>query len=141
MIKLFLAFSILSSSAFAGVILEKHKTSGFVLPEHRFVKDCYVKSEGFVESYTKQADGTIMGFTHQVSQRKIWEIKQLLKVARKASIVSGAIRCDGGSESVTGHRNNKPVMLKDLKDCASNTYRTGWAANRLRNIASNLCAF
>ncbi len=142
MSKFFLIIAFLSANAFsATVVLEKHKTSGYVPPEHSFKKDCKIYREGYVESYTKNGDGTIMGFTHGVSSVRIFEIRQLLRVARKAGISDHGVRCDGGSETVTGHLANKPVMLKALLDCHSWKQRKGWAAQRLRNIATNLCAF
>lgn len=143
MSKLFLILCFISFNAFAAplALLEKHAVSGFVLPEHSFKKDCKIFREGYVESYTKNGDGTIMGFTHGVSSARIFEIRQLLRVARKAGIVDKGVRCDGGSETVTGLYANKPVMIKALLDCHSWKERTGWAARRLRNIAANLCAF
>ena len=143
MIKLFLVLSIISFNTFAAplTLLEKHATSGYVLPEHSFKKDCKIFKEGYVESYTKSGDGTIMGFTHGVSSARIFEIRQMIRLARKAGIVDKGVRCDGGSETVTGSFAGKPVMIKALLDCHSWKERTGWAAKRLRNIAKDLCAF
>ena len=137
---LILALFAFNASA-AHVLLEKHAVSGLMIPENSFKKDCSIFREGYVESYTKKGDGTIIGFTHMVTARRIFEIKQLLRVARRAGIAEGAILCDAGSISVTGHYAGKAVMLKAQKDCDSNRFRKGWAAQRLRNIASNLCAF
>lgn len=142
MTKLFLFLSLFAVNAFAGtVILEKHATSGLMIPENSFKKDCSIFREGYVESYTQRGDGTIIGFTHMVSKRKIFEIRQLLSAARHFAIVNGPILCDAGSISVYGHRGSGPVLLKDQKDCNSYKFRKGWAAQRLRNIAGNLCAF
>lgn len=142
MTKLFLFLSLISVNAFAGtLILEKHATSGYVAPEHSFQKDCSIYREGYVESYTKKGDGTIIGFTHMVSKARIFEIRQLLNAARHFAIVNGPVTCDAGSISIYGHRASGPVLLKDQKDCNSYKFRKGWAAQRLRNIAGNLCAF
>ncbi len=123
------------------VILEKHAVSGLIIPEMSFKKDCSIFREGYVESYTKKGDGTIIGFTHMVRASRIFEIKQLLKVARYAGIADGGVLCDAGTILVTGHYAGKAIMLKAQKDCDSYKFRKGWAAQRLRNIASNLCAF
>lgn len=142
MTKLFLLLILFSANAFsATVILEKHATSGLVIPENSFQKDCSIYREGYVESYTKKGDGTIIGFTHLVSKRRIFEIRQLMNVARHAAIVNGPVLCDGGSIIITGHRMSGPVLLKEQKDCNSYKFRKGWAAQRLRNIAGKLCAF
>lgn len=142
MIRFSLLLVLFTANAFAGtVILEKHATSGLVIPENSFQKDCSIYREGYVESYTKKGDGTITGFTHMVSKRRIFEIRQLMKAARRAEIANGPVLCDGGSIIITGHRPGGPVLLKEQKDCNSYKFRKGWAAQRLRNIAGKLCAF
>jgi hypothetical protein len=140
--KLFFLIALMSFESFAGtVLLEKHRTSGYTLPEHRFVKDCRIYSEGYVESHTKNGDGTDSGFTHHVSFARVFEIRGLIRLARKASIADGGIRCDGGDDLVTGFIGKKAVMIRALEDCQSYEYRQGWAARRLLRIASGLCGF
>ncbi len=143
MIKLILVLSFLSVAAFADdreLILEKHAISGYVPPEHRFVKDCTIYRNGNVEVVIKQ-ESTGSGYTAQISSSKVWEIRQLLLVAKRFGIAQGAVICDAGTVTVTGHRNHKAIMIKSQKDCHSNRWRKGWAATRLRNIASNICGF
>ena len=135
-----LALFVFNASA-GTVILEKHAVSGLMIPENSFKKDCSIFREGYVESYTKKGDGTIIGFTHMVRSSRIFEIRQLLNVARHSGIAEGAILCDAGTKIVTGHYGGKAIMLKAQYDCDSNKFRKGWAAQRLRNIAANLCAF
>lgn len=142
MTKLFLFLCLVSMNAFAGtLILEKHATSGLGIPENSFQKDCSIYREGYVESYTKKGDGTIIGFTHMVSKARIFEIRQLLGLAHSSVIANGPVLCDAGSISITGHRLSGPVLLKAQADCNSYKFRKGWAAQRLRNITGNLCAF
>lgn len=125
----------------ATVLLEKHATSGYVLPEDSFVKDCQIFREGSVESYTKKGDGTIIGFSKMVPRYEIWEIRQLLRLARRAPIADGGVICDAGNLAVTGHFARKPVLIVERKDCMSYKFRQGWASRRLQRIASQLCAF
>ncbi len=125
----------------ATVLLEKHAVSGLTIPENSFKKDCSIYREGYVESYTKRGDGTIIGFTHMIRSRRIFEMKQLLRVARTAGIADGGILCDAGTTLVTGHYAGKAVMLKAQIDCDSYKFRKGWAAQRLRNLVADICAF
>ena len=144
MMKLFLVLSILSVNAFASeereLILEKHLKSGYVSPEHAFQKDCTIYRNGDVE-VVLMTGGTASGFTAKISSRKVFEIRQLIQVARHFKIVNGPVACDIGDHIVTGHRHGQSVLIKDQRDCTTYKWRKGWAATRLKAIARNICQF
>lgn len=140
---LFLVLALMSFNAFANeddreLILEKHTHSGYVPPEFAFQKDCAIFRNGDVE-VTMVTGGVASGFTAHISSGKVWEIRSLIRIARHYGIVSGPVLCDGGTNIVTGHRLGVSVLIKELKDCESNKWRKGWAATRLKKIASDIC--
>lgn len=144
MIKLFLILSMLSFSAFAAedreLILERHTHSGYVMPEYAFQKDCSIYRNGDVE-VTMVTGGVATGFTAKISSRKVWEIRQLLRIAKRFKIGTGPVICDIGTNVVTGHRGGLSILIKEQLDCASNKWRKGWAADHLMSIASSICQF
>lgn len=144
MFKLFLVLTFLSLPAFAEdsreLILERHTRSGYVMPEHYFKKDCTIYRNGDVEVTIQTADSG-SGFTAKIHRRTVWEINQLLRVAKRRAIIVGPVMCDGGDDIVTGHRAGRSILVKQQKDCASNKWRKGWAAERLRKHAERICGF
>lgn len=144
MMKLFLFLSIFSFTAVADdsreLILERHKTSGYVMPEHAFSKHCTVYRNGDVEVVIKTSDSG-SGYTARISRRMVWEIRQLLLVAKRRAIIVGPVMCDGGDDIVTGHRSGRSILIKAQKDCSSNKWRKGWAAERIRMHAERTCGF
>lgn len=144
MIKLFLFLSLFSVTAFADdsreLILERHTRSGFVMPEHYFKKDCTIYRNGDVEVVIQTADSG-SGYTARISARSVFEIRQLLLAAKQRAIIVGAVMCDGGDDIVTGHRSGRAILIKEQKDCSSNKWRKGWAAGRVRALASKICGF
>lgn len=139
---LFLGF--LSFSAFAAedreLILDKHLRSGLVPPGYSFQKDCSIYRNGDVEVVLITGD-VASGFTAKISSSKVWEIRRLIKIARRSEIVTGPILCDGGDYILTGHRSGKDVLIKEQKDCESYRWRRGAAARRLRSLARTICQF
>lgn len=137
-----LVLTLLSLTAFASedreLILEKHTHSGYVPPEYTFQKDCTIYRNGNVE-VTMVTGGVASGFTAQISSWKVREIRELIRIAKFYKIVSGPVLCDGGTNVVTGHRAGVSVLIKEEIDCGSNKWRKGWAATRLKAIASQIC--
>lgn len=142
MLKYAVLFCLLVSHAFgATVILEKKATSGYVMPEHSFVKECKVYREGYMESITKKGDGTISGFSKLVPQYEIRAIQGLLKVARFGKIKETPMPCDIGSKILKGYRLGKTVELDVAQDCGTRRLNTSYATPYLKSIANDLCAF
>ena len=144
MIKVFLVLALLSSTAFAEedrqLLLEKHTKSGRVAPEDSFQKDCLIYRNGDVE-VTIKLNETASGFTAKISRSDVFEIRNLIRIARFFPIVTRLPRCDTGEHIVTGHQGKKPVLIKDLRSCNAYKYRKGFSAFRLRSIAAQICTF
>jgi hypothetical protein len=144
MFKLFLALALLSSTAFAEdsrvLILEKHAVSGYVPPDFSFKKDCQIFSNGNVEVMIVMSDQA-SGYTAQLPYSKVAQINRYTRFAKYYSIVSGPVICDAGTLIVTAHRKGNPVLITERMDCASNKWRKGYPANRLRAIATAVCGF
>jgi hypothetical protein len=144
MFKVFLVLALFSSVAFAEdpriPILEKHALSGYVPPEFRFKKDCRIFADGSVEIQIVEGE-TGSGSTAHISMGKIAEIRRYVNFARFFPISSGAVICDAGTITVTGHRKGVSVLIKERLDCHSNKWRQGYPASRLRAIATKLCGF
>lgn len=140
--KLFLILAFFSFSAFANhPLITKHATSGFVIPEDSFVKDCTIHYNGHIETLIKRGDGTQEATSGHLVSAAIFEMRYLLRLASLRSIVDNGVQCDGGSKNVTGYRNGKSVLLLDIKDCVSYKLRSGWAARRLRTRVTSYCGF
>jgi hypothetical protein len=140
--KLFLILSFLSFSAFAShPLITKHVTSGYVLPEDRFVKDCSIQYDGVLQATVKMGDGSQHTNTRKLFVGQVLELKFLIRLASHKKITEGAVRCDGGDRIVTGFRNSQPVLIQEIKDCYSSRTRSGWAASRLRTRMSQYCNF
>lgn len=139
----FFALLFLSTTAFAAphVILEKHAVSGYVMPEHSFVKDCKIYREGYLETYIKKGDGTAVGATMQVNKVQIASIRTLLQVAKRGTISEGPVICDAGTVIVTGHIGSRDVLIENSLDCAEKKINKSYAAKALRSMAESLCGF
>lgn len=139
----FIALFFISFSTFAAshLILEKHAVSGYVMPEHSFVKDCKIYREGYLETYIKKGDGTAVGGTMMVNKVQIASIRTLLQVAKRGTIHEGAVLCDAGTVVVTGHIGTKNVLLERSLDCSEKKMNKSYAARALRSMAESLCGF
>lgn len=143
MSKLIILLVLVTSSAFAHerkVLLEKKAVSGYVLPEHSFKKDCAIFSNGDVEVVIQTHDSG-SGFTAKLPKRKVFMIRQLIRVARNYPVVEGPILCDAGTKIVNGYRGGKKVLITEEIDCGHQKNRRGWPAQRLRKIAEKVCGF
>lgn len=139
----FFALLFLSSTAFAAphVILEKHAVSGYVMPEHSFVKDCKIYREGYLETYIKKGDGTAIGASMHVNAVQIASIRTLLQVAKRGHIEDQGVVCDAGTIIVTGHIGARAVLIENRLDCAEQKMNKSYAAKALRSMAESLCGF
>ncbi len=137
-----LILSLFAFNTFASeLVLEKHAVSGLIIPEMSFKNDCLITSDGNVKITKKSGDGTTLSLARHLSYGTIFQIRQLLRVADKASIHNSGVLCDAGSITVTGYRNGKAIMIKDQQDCYSYRYRNGRSARRIRNLATQICTF
>lgn len=137
-----IALFLISFSAFSATpILTKHATSGFVMPEHSFVKDCSVSSDGTVESKTVKGDGTAISFAKQIPQWQVGAIRRFNRLARKGKIIAGGVICDGGDLIQKGFWAGKEFVIDENFDCGESNKNTHPAAGYLRAIATNLCGF
>ncbi len=139
----FIGLFLISFSTFAAphVILEKHAVSGYVMPEHSFVKDCKIYREGYLETYIKKGDGTAVGATMQVNRVQIASIRTLLQVAKRGTIHEGPVLCDAGTVIVTGHIGARDILLESSLDCSEKKVNKSYAARALRSMAESLCGF
>ncbi len=134
--------SLFTLNAFAShLLLEKHAVSGLIIPEMSFKNDCTISGKGIVKIMKRSGDGTTLNLARQLSWGTVFHIRQLLRVARHASIRDGGILCDAGSVSVTGYLGGQAIMIKDQRDCDSYKYRAGRSARRIRNMATEICTF
>jgi hypothetical protein len=144
MIKLFLVLALLSATAFASedriLLLEKHTKSGRVDPADSFQKDCFIYRNGDVE-VTIKLNETASGFTAKIDRSKVFELRNLIRIARFFPIVTRLPRCDTGEHVVTGYQGMKPVLIKDLRSCNADKYRKGYAAFHLRSEVESICTF
>lgn len=139
----FIALFLISFSTFAAphVILEKHAVSGYVMPEHSFVKDCKIYREGYLETYIKKGDGTAVGATMQVNKVQVASIRTLLQVAKRGTIKISPMPCDIGTVIVKGHIGARLVEIESSMDCGEKRMNKSYAANALRSMAESLCGF
>lgn len=139
----FVGLFLISFSTFAAphVILEKHAVSGYVMPEHSFVKDCKIYREGYLETYIKKGDGTAVGASMMVNRVQIASIRTLLQVAKRGTIKEGPVLCDAGTVIVTGHIGPKEVLIESSLDCSEQKINKSYAASALRSMAESLCGF
>lgn len=142
MLRFAVLFCLLVSNAFgATVILEKRATSGYVMPEYSFTKECKVYREGYMESITKKGDGTITGFSKPVSHYQINKIRGLLLIARYGKIKETPMPCDIGSTILKGYVYGTTVELDVALDCGTHRRNTSSVTPILKDIAKDLCAF
>lgn len=142
MSKFFILFFLFSSTTFAGtVILQKHAVSGYVMPEHSFVKDCKVYREGYMETETINGDGTAIGTSRLLAGTQINIIRILNRLARRGSISETVNPCDIGTTIVKGFHGPQEVELESSLDCGSKRLNGSAAANVLRSMAQEFCGF
>jgi hypothetical protein len=141
MLQILVAAIFLSSSTFASVILEKHSTSGYVVPEWSFVKDCKVYSKGHVESTTTNNEGTVIGYSRKVSLFNIQTIKVLNHLAQSGEIEESQMPCDTGTTILKGRIGSNEIEIESLIDCGSKRVNQSPAADFLKTIARDLCGF
>ncbi len=142
MSKFFILFFLFSSTTFAGtVILQKHAVSGYVMPEHSFVKDCKVYREGYMETETVNGDGTAIGTSRLLAGTQINIIRILNRLARRGSISETVNPCDIGTTIVKGFHGSQEVELESSLDCGSKRLNGSAAANVLRSMAQEICGF
>jgi hypothetical protein len=141
MIKLFLVFALLSSAWAETLILEKHAYSGYVMPEHRFQKNCTIFKEGRMESMITTGDQVGVRHLKEISKEKVIFIQQLLKIARKGKVEEQAYPCDVGTTIYRGWTNGQMVELDIAKDCQYRHINSSAASKTLKKLATNLCGF
>lgn len=137
LILLLISFPVFSRT----LILDKHVVSGYVLPEHSFVKDCKIYSDGTLESVAQYGNGTGDGFSKILKKRVVLEIRALNRAAKKGQIEEGPALCDAGTEIVNGYVGTKKVLLLSAPDCDIVMENKSRAARHLRKLAEKLCAF
>jgi hypothetical protein len=141
MLKFILLF-LLSTSAFAStLILEKHASSGYTLPEYSFVKDCKIYREGRMESTTLGGDGTTTSFSRKVSAMHINTIRALNLLALAGEIVETPMPCDIGTTLIKGYTDTQVVELELAMDCGQKRTNESAAAYLLRSMAREICGF
>lgn len=137
-----LMVSLFAFNAFAAeVMLEKHARSGLIIPEMSFKYDCTMYRDGVVKIFKRKGDGTTLSLARHLNWATTFQIRQLLRIASRASIHDSGVLCDAGTVTVTGYRNGKSIMLKDQRDCVANRYRNGRSARHLRSLATQICTF
>jgi hypothetical protein len=143
MLKFLLIFLISSSTSFtATTLLEKHRTSGYVMPEHTFRKECKIYKEGYMESVTEMGDGTALGFSNQVSQARIKLIEQLLKMAKTGAIKERPYPCDVGNNILKGYDASGELIELDIAiDCGKQRKNQHMVLPILTYLAEELCFF
>lgn len=142
MLKILPVILLLSTSAFANtLLLEKHAASGYVMPEHSFVKDCKIYKEGFMESTTIHGNGTATGFSAKIPAMRIQAMRLLLKVAQSGTVEESVMPCDIGTVIVKGHYGEKEVELESSIDCGAKRVNKSPAASVLTSMAGEICAF
>lgn len=142
MFKIILLSSIFMANAFAGtVILEKNAVSGYVQPEHSYVKNCQILSNGYMESTIVSGDGAVEGQAKQISKRKLHWIKMLLSKSQAGIVEVLPYPCDGGSSTLQGWVSGDLVELDIARDCSDRRINTSKTVEFLRKITESICGF
>ena len=137
-----LALFLFTTTSFAGtLILEKHAVSGYVMPEHSFVKNCKIFKEGTLEITIKNGDGTATGSSAILHPLRVRAIRALNRLALRGSIEESISPCDIGTVIVKGHHGGKEVEIESSLDCGSKRINKSYAARALRNMAEDICGF
>jgi hypothetical protein len=133
---------LISTSTFAStLILEKHASSGFTIPEHSFVKDCKIYREGRMESTTLGGDGTTTSFSRKVSVMHINTIRALNRLALTGEMVETSMPCDIGTTLIKGYTDSHVVEIESAMDCGLKRTNDSSAANILGSMAREICGF
>lgn len=138
---LFLLF-LISQYAFASpLLIEKHATSGLVIPENSFKKDCSIFRNGMISSVTFHGNGTGEGFAKMLPKKTMHALKGLVKLASHGEIENGPVMCDGGNNLLYGYQNGTKFIIDENYDCSSSSVNKHPASELLRKLTENLCGF
>lgn len=140
--KFIILFLFVSTSAFAHTLmLHKHVTSGNVLPQDSFVKDCKVYREGFAVIRTKSGTHRSHTHTHSISRQRVLTIRALLRVARNGTIETVGATCDGGDQILHGYYKGSEFILDVNEDCGEHKVNQSPATPVLAAQAEHICGF
>ena len=140
--KFIFLFLFVSSTSFAHTLmLHKHVTSGNVLPQDSFVKDCKVYREGFAVIRTKMGTRRTRVHSHNVSQRRVLLIRTLLRQAKDGTIATVGATCDGGDQMLHGYYRGDEFILDVNEDCGEHKVNQSPATPILASQAENICGF
>ena len=139
---LLFASLLVAQGAFADTVLMKRQvTSGFVSPDHSFVKNCTIYQEGYAKITKRMGFGPTRRSFHRITPRRILEIDLFLQIAKFGPIVSAGVTCDGGNNIFTGYASGGKFPIDENHDCASHLINKSVATPSLKNWAMSACGF
>jgi hypothetical protein len=142
MFKIFFVVLFLSSQSFAATLLiSKRVVSGFVQPEHTFIKDCRIYKNGDVQTSMVIGQSAPIREYNHISRAKILLINIYLELAKKGQIVDTGAICDAGSHVVEGFVKGQKVLLDENLDCGSHKENQSKAVPKLIKWSEKICGF
>lgn len=138
-------FTALSAFAAPSILLEKIQSSGYVMPQYRFARNCTILSNGKMRIEIKKPSESGEWQTKvtniQLSQKLTQTIKSQLMGAAMGEIIELPMPCDVGTRILRGHYNQRLVEIDSALDCNSHKFNKSESAKRLKDLSLRLCQF